>query len=172
MKPSEIATFLGLGRSTVALWTSGEYREFFTPSAQGGQGRARSFTDRDIRVMYALKEMKANNTPAESIHETLRRWRADDWHALPDLPAAPANFASVPVVPTAAADAALSAERRALLREIGFLQQRIEQLEAERQTDRAALEALLREIADLTGQLQRALTLNELHEQGRIKPKE
>ena len=172
MKPNDVAILLGLGRSTVTAWTNHEYREFFTPSAQGGQGRPRNFTDLDVRLMYALKQMKDNNTPPDSIHETLKRWRADDWSGLPDMPNGPANFASVPVVPVAAADAALSTERRSLLREITFLQERIDQLEAERKAERTDRDALLREIGDLRADAAHMKTMLELYEQGRLKPKE
>ncbi len=183
MKPNDLAILLGLGRSTVTAWTNHEYREYFSPSAQGGQGRPRNFTDPDIRLMYALKVMKDNNTPPDTIHETLQRWRANDWQELPDMPDAPANFASVPVMPVAAADAALSTERRSLLREIAFLQERLAQLEAEhiardtkrdaeQQAERAARDVLLREIGDLRADLAHTKTLLDLYESGRLKPKE
>lgn len=176
MKPSDVATLLGLGRSTVTAWTNDEWREYFSPSAQGGQGRPRNFTDIDVKLMYALKTLKENNTPPESIHETFRRWRANDWQDLPDMPAAPANFASVAVVPVAAADAALSTERRALLREIATLQQMTEDLKAELAHERTGrredVERLMREIADAQAAQREAEIMVKLYEQGRLKPKE
>ncbi len=183
MKPSDVAVMLGLGRSTVTAWTSHEYKQYFSASAQGGQGRGRNFTDTDVRIMYALKVMKDDNTPPDSNHERLHRWQANDWNELPDMPDAPANFASVPMVPVAAAETALSTEKRSLMREIAMLQERVEQLLADRAVDRAEVTALLREIGDLRAghereigdvraELREAQTLLKLYEQGRLKPKE
>jgi hypothetical protein len=87
----------------------------------------------------------------------------------------------VPVVPEEAA----LADRRGLLREIAFRQERIEQLtaelEREREASKAEHEGLHRELGELRQQLGvlqeqvksvRDKTLLELYEQGRIKPKE
>lgn len=60
--------------------------------------------------------------------------------------------------------------RRALMRENATLQQQIEKLEKQLTDERSDKESLLRQLADMNGQLQRALLMAELYEQGRLKP--
>jgi len=124
MKPGEVATLLGIARSTVTLWTNNDFKQYFTPGAQGGGGN-RSFTEQDVRVMNLLKTLKASNTPAEQIHQQLQQLQADDWQGLPDMPQAQ-SVAHVPVMPTAAADAAMSMQQRGYLREIQILNEQLD----------------------------------------------
>ncbi len=154
---------LNIGRSTVTTWTMGEFREYFTPSAQGGSGRPRNLTEIDIRILHFIDQMKKENAPAEEIHAALKQMRGKGWQGLPDIPSAPEYMANVPVVPMAAADAALSTERRGLMREITILQERLAQLE-----DR--LEIKDDEVLDLTRQLSAAETELRLYRTGRLKP--
>jgi DNA-binding transcriptional MerR regulator len=165
MKPGDAAKFLGVDRSTITRWTAHEFRQYMTPGAQGGSGKNRVMTDRDLRVLYLIKTLKDTNTPAEEIHTALQQLERDGWEGLPAMPAAPSAMAEFPVVPVAASDAALSAERRALLREISFLQQRIEQLETDLKAERTDRDELVKRLA-------RAETLLDLWETGRIKSKE
>ena len=75
-----------------------------------------------------------------------------------------------------AADTALSSQKSALMREISILQDQVETLQEtiskERSHASEKQEALLREIADLRAKLERANTIIELYDEGRLKPKE
>ena len=168
MKPGEVAIYLGVGRSTVTTWTNGEFKDYFTPGAQGGQDRPRVFTELDIRIMYLIKLRKDQNVAADRIHSELRNLRDHDWDGLPDLPAAQ-SVQSVPVIPTAAADAALSTERRALLREIALLNEQIETLRGALEKREGDQEKYLREIADLRADLSAAQVELGLWRSGRLK---
>jgi DNA-binding transcriptional MerR regulator len=129
MKPGDAAKILNLGRSTISAWTSDpDFREFFTPNAQGGSGRPRNISEHDLRLLAYIDEAKHNNMPMDEILLELRQMRADDWEGLPNIPEAPIGTANVPVMPLAAAEATLSAERKSLLREIAYLQDRIDEL--------------------------------------------
>ena len=181
MKPGDAAQILNIARSTITKWTAGEYRGYLSPSAQGGTGKQRVINDQDLRILAMIKALKDANTPAEEIHAALQQEQRNGWSGLPDMPTAPADMANVPVVPTAAADAALSTERRALLREITTLQERVEHLESKLDEERVERDKLLREIGDLRAQvsekdaelirqLSRAETLLELWQTGKLKP--
>ena len=181
MKPGDAALILSISRSTITKWTAGEYRGYLSPSAQGGTGKQRVINDQDLRILAMIKALKDSNTPPEEIHTALQQQQRTGWDGLPDMPTAPTDMANVPVVPTAAADAALSTERRALLREITTLQQRVEHLENKLDDERTERDKLLREIGDLRAQvgqkdadlirkLARAETLLELWQTGKLKP--
>lgn len=168
MKPGEVAEYLNIGRSTVTAWTNGEFKPYFSPTAQGGAGRDRVFTDTDLRIMYLIKLRKDNNVPADQLHSELQALRANEWEGLPDLPIEN-QMANVPVVPVAAADAALSSERRGLLREIQLLTGRIDELEAEAKDRRASDERYLREIGELKSELSASQMELKLWREGRLK---
>lgn len=168
MKPGDVASYLGIGRSTVTSWTNGEFKQYFSPTAQGGAGRDRVFTDTDLRIMYLIKLRKDNNVPAGQLHSELQALRITEWEGLPDLPSANA-MANVPVVPTAAADAALSSERRGLLREIQLLNDRIEELESEAKDRRGDQERYLRELAEQGRLLAAAETELQFWRDGKLK---
>jgi DNA-binding transcriptional MerR regulator len=181
MKPHEVADRLEIAIPTVRLWAT-EYRHFLSPQAAGGGGRHRDFNEQDLRILYFIQQQKQTSIPAAEIHLTLERLQADNWEDLPHIPERP-NMAAVPVVPEAAAQAALDAERRTLFREIATLQERLEkveaQLEEERagreallQTERAEREKLLRELSDLNAKLAEAQTELRLYRSGRLKPEE
>ena len=171
MKPSEIADIIGVSASTIRAWSAGEFKRYLTPSAQGGSGASRHFTDLDARILWRVVSLKQQGFSAEAIHADLQRQQVNGWDDLPPLPDT-VGAARVAVVPQAAADNALDYQRRALQREIAMLQERVSDLETKLDNERVGRDALLREIADLTGQLQRSLALNELYESGRLKPKE
>jgi hypothetical protein len=180
MKPGDAALLLGLGRSTVTTWTAGEWREYFTPGAQGGEGKVRNLTDIDVRILAFIDAEKRRGAAGDEIHAALKRLRANDWIDLPPLPMSDgtAGMRSVPVVPQAAAEAGLQAERRSLLHEIANLQKRLEnvedQLRQEQSARREDVERLLREAAEERGKLLEELaelrSLVKLYESGRLKP--
>jgi DNA-binding transcriptional MerR regulator len=163
MKPGDVAKILGIGRSTVSLWTSGEYREYFTAGAQGGRGNIRNLTDIDVQVLHLIDALKKSGSNPDDIHATLRQLQKNNWADLPPLPNAPAGIVSVPVVPQAAADGVLTAERRGYMREIATLQEKIDQLENKLDTANTDRERLLRELAAAEREL-------ELYRSGRLKP--
>ena len=165
MKPGDAAKILGVDRSTITRWTANEFRRYMSPSAQGGTGKQRVVTDRDLRVLYLIKTLKETNTPVEEIHSALQQIENSDWQDLPPMPEAPPGVAEFPVVPAAAADAALSTERRALLREIALLQERLDDYESQRNADQET-------ILDLTRRLAEAETELRLFRAGRLKPEE
>jgi DNA-binding transcriptional MerR regulator len=165
MKPGDVATLLGIGRSTVSAWTSGEYREYFTLSAQGGSGRVRNLTDLDVRLLHFIDALKKASTPPEEIHVALQQLKATGWDDLPPIPDAPAGMASVPVVPSAAAESALASERRSHAREIEMWRLRVEELQSEVNSERSDKEELLRELGEAQAELR-------LWRSGRLKPEE
>ena len=77
-----------------------------------------------------------------------------------------------PVFPTVAAEAALNAERRSLLREIAMLQETIDKAERRAEKERERNEPLVREIGELKAKIARLEVIVELFESGRLKPSE
>jgi DNA-binding transcriptional MerR regulator len=173
MKAGQLAKWLNIGRSTITSWTTGDYQDFFSPGARGGSGQDRHFTENDVRVMRFIAESRRRNIPVEEIVIALQGMQANDWAGLPPMPDAPPS-AEFPVVPAAAADAQLDAERRAFLREIAMLQQRVDQLERQIRDEQAArrdeIERLLREREEMRATLAAAETELRLWQQGRLRP--
>jgi len=183
MKPHEVATRLKIATSTVRQWAA-EYREFMSPHAAGGEGQHRSFIELDMRVLYFIREAKQRNERFEEIEPVLKNLQEDSWTDLPYIPEEP-NMASVPMVPEAAAQGALDAERRSLLREISFLHEQLkerdetyrEQLKERDQTYREQIQnkdmqlkeqheriaTLMRELGEVDVELR-------LYRSGRLKP--
>ena len=174
MKPHDVALRLKIAPSTVRQWAA-EYREFMSPHAAGGEGRHRSFTELDMRVLYFIREAKDRNQRFEEIAPVLKNLQDDAWTDLPFIPEEQ-NMASVPMVPEAAAQGALDAERRSLLREISFLHEQFRGREAvyreqiqnkdmqlKEQHERIA--TLMRELGEVDVELR-------LYRAGRLKPEE
>lgn len=183
MRTTEVANLLGLSPNTVRTWTWREFRSYFSPDAQGGDGSTREFSELDVQIMSHIASLTRKNLPRESIHAELSRLQAEDWQDLPPIHAAPAKTLGMPVVSAEAAQRELDSERRALLREVATLQVQTERLERqlieEREGRREDTTKLQAEIADLRQQLGRAeeraqsardKTLVELYESGRLKP--
>ena len=171
MKPAQAAEHLGIGRSTVTTWTSGEFKQYFTPNAQGGDGRPRSLSELDLRILHLIDQRKKSNVASDAIHEELRKLRDGGWEDIPPVES-PASAVRFPVVPTVAAEAALNAERRALLREIAMLQETIDKAERRAEKERERNEPLVREIGGLKAKIARLEVIVELYESGRLKPSE
>jgi DNA-binding transcriptional MerR regulator len=175
MKPADLANILQQAASTIRTW-SREFGEYLSPTAQGGEGHHRAYTDHDLRVLAHVKTLKQEGQTVETIRATLEALRADDWR---DLPVAPGDAplrvtAPVAMVPQQAAAAALDEQRRALLREIATLEDRVkdlaQQLSHEQAARRDDVERLVREQTDLRAKLAEAEQLNRLYESGRLKP--
>lgn len=169
MTPDDAHKLTGVGRSTITGWTSREFKDYFSPTAQAADGRARDLTEHDVRLLVFLKQETDARRTRPQIMEALRQLQANDWRDLPDIPYG-SQSAVVPVVPSAAADAAITSERRVYLAQIDVLQKQLEQAQQEAQTARQQHEPLLREIGDLKADLARAQLMLELYESGRIKP--
>lgn len=170
MKPGEAATLLGIGRSTVTTWTMGEFRQYFTENARGGEGRARHLSDRDVQILHFIDQMKKRAVPSEEIHIALRTMQDNDWRGLPPMPEPGAGVAQVPVVPKAAAETALTTTTQSLLREIEMYRNRLQEVEDALDSQRMKNESLLREIGDLRASLAEAKTELRLYQEGRLKP--
>lgn len=163
MKPHEAAALLKIGASTIRAWTIGEYRQYFSPTAQGGDGRPRQLTDTDLHILHYINTMKQAGMGADSIHASLRQLQARNWDGLPSLPDAPPNVANVPVIPAAAADAALTAHTQSLMREIEMWKERVNDLQ-ERLDDKDT------QFVEAERRLAAALAELELWRAGRLKP--
>lgn len=183
MKTSEVAQLLGLSPNTVRTWTWREFRSYFSPDAQGGDGNTREFNELDIQVMSHIATLTRKHTAREDIHTDLRKMQGGNWIDLPPLRPAPSKTLSMPVVPAEAAQRELDSERRALMREVATLQGYVEkmehQLHEERKDHAVDNDKHLRELAMLRQELgqaeekarsARSETLVELYESGRLKP--
>jgi DNA-binding transcriptional MerR regulator len=168
MKPNEAATILGIAASTVRAWTI-QFRQYFSPSAQGGDGRNRDLTETDVKILYFIDTLKHQSVPPDEIQLRLQAAQAKEWNDIP-FPSAPPGTANVPVIPRETAETAITSERRALLHEIGILQNRIDKLEQQVSDEQATKEKLLREMADLHRQLGEAQAELNLYRKGRLKP--
>ncbi len=172
MKPSEIADLIGIASSTIRAWTLGEFKRFFSPSAQGGSGRNRNLNETDSRILSYIAMMKRQNVSSDEIHIALQRMQKNNWEDLPPLPEAPAGVMNVPAIPKSTADAALDMERRGLLREIALLYERINELKLENKDLREKGETRNAEIAGLHRQLAEVETELKFYRAGRLKPEE
>ena len=181
MKPSDVAALLGIATSTIRTWTMGEFKQYLSPTGQGGDGKYRNFTERDARIIALINELKRENTPLDDIHGTLKRLQTEDWIDLPPMPPAPPGISPIRMVPELTAETAISTQRHALLREISILQERVEGLEEQlrREKERReeellkaqeGREELLREIADLQRRLGESDVELKLYRSGRLKP--
>lgn len=173
MKPSQASQLLGIAGSTIRAWTLGEFKLFFSPSAQGGDGRTRDMDEQDLQILHFINLLKQKGLQTDDIVATLNQSRARGWSDLPPLPDRPVNVASVPVVPAAAAGAQLDAERRSYLREISRLESEIEklsdQLSDEQRARREDYERFLRELSDAKSQLAAVKNELDLWRSGRLK---
>ena len=171
MSPKEAADLSGVARGTLNGWTSGEFKDYFSTTAQGGSGRNRDYTEHDVRLLVLLRQMTDAHNSRDEIHTTLRQMQSVDWRDLPDIPYNQ-NSAVVPMVPTAAADAAITSERRMYVTQIKVLEDQLARAQQQADAERQRNEPLLREIGDLQAEKARLELLIELYESGRLKPKE
>lgn len=160
MQTSELAKWLGLAAVTIRQWSAGEWAQYLSPTAQGGEGRSRVFNDRDARIIAHIARLKASGQDRDSIHAALKSMQADEWRNLPPMPTAPPDFEPIQMIPTSTAETAIDQQRRGLMREITLLEERIEQLTDELSSEReskAALQAELtvsrEQIGELRGKL-------------------
>jgi DNA-binding transcriptional MerR regulator len=187
MKTHEVAALLGIATSTVRTWSNGEFKRYLSPTAQGGEGQYRNFTDQDARILAYVNLLKQQSRPRNEIHVSLRRMQTEEWADLPPLPPAPPGVGPIRMVPESTAETALTTQRSSLLREIAIKDERIDQLEAqvadlqqrleaERLEGQQKLEVERREAQEKREELLRQLIAAEtelnLWRRGRIKPNE
>lgn len=177
MKTKELADWLGVSAPSIRLWaTENEFARYLSPTGAGGEGKTRAFSDEDARILAYIGHLKRQGLSREELYLALDRMEQDDWEDLPPMPPPPASMRSLRMIPEMAADTALSSQKSSLMREISILQDRVETLQEtlsnERSQSSEKHEALLREIADLRAKLERANTIIELYDEGRLKPKE
>lgn len=147
MKTGELAKWLGIADITLRQWSANEYREYLSPTGQGGSGRNRVFTDMDARVIAHVVRMKAAGADRDTIHASLKTMQADNWRNLPDMPAAPPDFEPIAMIPREAAENAVTGQRQALMREISLLQDRVDSLVDDLKNERAAKESAQAELS-------------------------
>jgi DNA-binding transcriptional MerR regulator len=191
-RTKELADWLGLSEVTVRQWTTGEWKDYLSPTAHGGNGRRRYFSDQDARIVALIFTLKEQGESRDGIHAALKRLQTEGWVDLPDMPPAPPNLGPISMIPREAAETAVSTQRAALLREIAMLQERVENLEtslakerelldqerkraderveAERQKTQELREVMQKELTDLRVQLAESKTELRLYQQGRLKP--
>jgi DNA-binding transcriptional MerR regulator len=169
MKPLQLAAKLEVSTSAVRAW-SVEFAQYLSPTGAGGNGRHRDFNQHDINVLAHIKALKALGRSAPEVHHELKSLMENDWIGLPAFQDTISNMMNVPGVPIVAADMAIDEAKKALLREIVMLNERLEKAEQQISAEREKNEAFLREIANLRAQLSEAQTIAKLYETGRLKP--
>lgn len=155
-----MAAWLDVSARTIRLW-SGEYAEYLSPQAVGGDGRARSFNELDQRILARVAALRTQNTAIEDIHADLKLLHADQWQDLPPMPpSASPDDTPIQMVPRETAERVFYEQRAALLREIEIRESRIGELTAElrQERDNAAqlqseLTAARESLGELRGQL-------------------
>jgi len=77
----QVARRLNITGETVRA-RSTEFKTFLSPTANPPQGRARLYTERDLRVMTLINRMKIQGAQFDDIHLALSNGKLDD---LPDV---------------------------------------------------------------------------------------
>lgn len=131
LSTKEVATRVGVSTATLRLWTTQDYKAFFTPDAQG-DGKRRTWRDHDVKLAKLIAEMRSQNMDADDIIATLQTMRANDWKGLPEMPDALPSLAAVQKV----AETRLDEREKALRSHIATLAGEIETLRTELRTER------------------------------------
>lgn len=153
MKTDELATRLGVARSTLRKWTLGEWAQYLSPNARGGSGRNRSFTDLDGRILAYIVVEKETGTPAETIHTNLKAMQDSEWDGLPDLPDLPPGKEPVSFIPREAAESSAAHLRQ----EITRWRTRVNELQIELENERERRESDSRQYTERITTLEREL---------------
>lgn len=148
MTPDELHKLLGVATSTIRAWTGEKhFGEYFAEGTRA-KGSRRYFDDQDARILALIVTLKAEQMSVDDIHATLKRYQADDWRGLPELPPAPPGTGPISMIPREAAETRIDVERKALLREIGTLQSEIERLKGELEDERENRESVVSELSE------------------------
>lgn len=156
MRTKQLADWLGLHPGTIRSWVGGPFRRYLSPSAQGGDGRTRNFTDTDARIIALIAALKGEAIPTDEIHATLTRLQSEEWVDLPPMPSAPPGVGPVPMISREAAETAVATQRQALMREIAILEDRVDTLESRLVSEQERRETLQNELTtarELLGEL-------------------
>jgi DNA-binding transcriptional MerR regulator len=175
MRTKELADWLGLATATIRLWAKDEeFGRYLSPGGAGGDGRRRAFNDIDARVMAHIARLKAQGFDRDELYVALDQLKNGDWEEVPPMPPAPPGMKPILMVPQSTAETAVTSQRQALLKEIVFLQERIEELKSELVEEKergiADRERLLREIGDVRSKLADSEAELRLWRSGRLKP--
>lgn len=160
MRTTELSRRLGITDATIRQWTRGEFKNYMSDSAQGGDGKRRFFTDTDTRILAYIASLTNNATSRDEIHATLKNMQSNEWRDLPPMPEAPAGQEPIRLVPESTAQTAIYEQRAAMMREITILEEQIEKLETNLKSEsdgKAALQSELtvarEQIGELRGKL-------------------
>jgi DNA-binding transcriptional MerR regulator len=165
MKPQQLANLLNLSPHTIRKWAREDFTEYLSPMGQGGGGIHRSFNDTDARIIAWIALMKAQNTPLNEIHLTLKAARSNDWRDLPPLPGGMANDEPIAVVPREAVEERFKAlqeryetQLKIIAKERDELQTQLEVAKRETETAKRETEAVRRELLENVNTLQKRIT--------------
>lgn len=136
MKSSALVDLLHLPESTIRKYAT-DYAEYLSPSAVGGGGRHRDYTDHDARVLKLVIDMKAAKQSAENIDVTLRSLQDGGWERLPTL-----DENALALLPTPQAMITAQTERAVMQKEIDMLREQLDRATTDRDT-------LLKRVAQL-----------------------
>lgn len=152
MKPTEVTERLGIQSATLRLW-AGEFGEYLSPSARGGDGRHRAYSDQDVQILTYIAQMKDQNIPLDEIHASLKSLRGAGWAGLPDIPAAPPGVGPIAMIPREAAETQIKEQQKAVTQQVQLLMDRVTALDEALKIEREEKGALLKERADLMQQI-------------------
>ncbi len=159
MNTKSVADRIGISSATLRLWTTSDYREYFSKSAQG-DGTRRVWTEHDVQVAAMIVELKQAGMGGDDIRATLASMKEGEWKGLPDVPSELPSVQAMQEI----ADTRLNEREKALRSQIALLAGEVDELrgalDAERETSTALREQLTskeREWGEALGQL-KALT--------------
>lgn len=148
MKSNELVQLFGVSESTIRNYVR-EYAQYLSPSAVGGGGQHRSFTEQDAKVLSLIIDMRSQNQSADTIALQLSALQSNNWEQLPEIKSTQKEIAlNQPV-----ADKAI----------LSALQREADVYKGLYETERANNNALRDRAA-------KAENLVELYESGRLKP--
>lgn len=147
MKTGELAALLDVSTSSIKTWAQ-EFGDFLSPRAQGGSQLHRFFDDQDARIMGHIADLRKQNVSWDDIRANLSRLEETNWQDLPDLPNAPPGVGPVPMMPTQAAETAIEQQQQLFLKELAWRDDRIDALEEELDSERAAHNETRQELTD------------------------
>jgi DNA-binding transcriptional MerR regulator len=152
MKPNDAAVRIGIHVNTVRLWTSKDFKQFFSVHAQGGDGHTRDLSDDDVRVLTYINRLKNQGLTTQDVIASLMAAQDRGFHMLP-MPERSEQVVPMAVVPRQAADDAVLAERRIMHEKISDLEKRIEGLEDKLRQEKLEREQYIRELAEVRTEL-------------------
>lgn len=159
MQTKELAALLNISVHSLRRWTKEEeYGRYLSHQARPQpDGKARTFTERDVRLLLLVATLRDQGYPAERIKEELDQRQAAGWQNLPEIPAGwEEEQASVSLE--------VAQSRAQSLATIAVLQNQIAHLEARNQEVASALQEArerVRELEDRLATLQEARLASE-----------